>query len=438
MPPRKYKCQLNCFLLISAIDFITLYLRAREIKFMGRSSISCIRKTFLISENIKFRIRMLTSIKITSIVCSILILFSSCNGNKNVEKVDNSIVTNSLKKAYADDFYLGAAVNRDLIQQRGTVSLSLVLSEYNSISPENDLKWALIHPKKDSFYFEVADNYVALGEKNNLFTLGHTLVWHSQLADYMKNITDSTAMALEVEKHINTIVARYKGKINAWDVVNEALNEDGTLRESVFLKVLGEDYIGMVFSLAAKADPNAKLIYNDYNLTNSEKRAGVVHMVKKLQGKGIKIDGVGMQGHWNLNGPSLEEIENSIIAYAALGLKVSISELDITVIPNPWDLQGADIDQNFEGSAFMNPYPEQLPDSVQILLAKRYQDIFSIFIKHKDKMERITFWGVNDASSWLNNWPIKERTNYPLLFDRNFKPKAAYDSIIALKGLPTN
>jgi endo-1,4-beta-xylanase len=197
--------------------------------------------------------------------------------------------------------------------------------------------------------------------------------------------------------------------------------------------VLGEGYLETAFDLAATADPEAKLLYNDYNLCNPEKRAGLIRLVKRLQEKGIKIDGVGMQGHWGLTEPSLAEIEKSIKAYSELGVKVSITELDITVLPNPWDLEGAEIGQNFENNETMNPYPDELPDSVKIQLAQRYKGIFRLFLKHKDKIDRVTFWGINDANSWLNNWPVRGRTNYPLLFDREYQPKKAYDSVLSLK-----
>ena len=168
-------------------------------------------------------------------------------------------------------------------------------------------------------------------------------------------------------------------------------------------------------------------------MTNPEKRQGAIRLVKNIQEKGVKVDGIGMQGHWQLTSPSLEEIEQSILDYAALGVKVAITELDISVLKNPWDLVGAEISQNFENSEGMDPYKEGLPDSVQVQLANRYKDIFSIFLKHKEKISRVTFWGVSDGQSWLNGFPIRGRTNYPLLYDRELKPKAAYDSIIALK-----
>lgn len=338
-----------------------------------------------------------------------------------------------LKSKFQDDFLIGAAINQQLINGKDSLGFKLVTTEYSTISPENEMKWMNIHPGPDSFNFDISDRYVALGKDNDLFTLGHTLVWHSQIGDYMNAVTDSVIMLIYLENHITTLVKRYKGKIDAWDVVNEALNEDGSLRESIFLDVLGEEYIAKAFMLAQDADPNVKLLYNDYNLYKPEKREGVLRIVKALKEKGIKIDGVGMQGHWSLTGPSLEDIENSIVAFGNAGVKVSITELDITVLPNPWDLEGAEISQNFEGSPYMNPYPDALPDSVSVQLAKRYQDIFKLFLKHKDKIERVTFWGVNDQVSWLNDWPIKERTNYPLLFDRKYQPKVAYDSIMSLQ-----
>ncbi len=346
---------------------------------------------------------------------------------------ERSIEKPSLKSAFKEDFLMGVAINGRVINESDTMALSTVVREFNSISPENDMKWANIHPQLDTFNFATADAFVALGSKNGMHVLGHTLVWHSQLAEYVKEIKDSAQLASHLESHIKTIVERYKGKIAAWDVVNEALNEDGTLRETVFLEVLGESYLEKAFTWANLADPDAHLIYNDYNLCNPEKREGVVRLVKQLQANNVKIDGVGMQGHWNLNEPSLEEIENSILAYHNLGVKVNITELDITVLPNPWDLEGAEISQNFEGNATMNPYPEKLPDSVQVQLAKRYQDIFKLFLKHSDKIDRVTFWGVHDGGSWLNGWPIRGRTNYPLLFDRDYLPKQAYDSIMSLK-----
>jgi len=360
-------------------------------------------------------------------------MISGCGQNTS-KKMGNST---SIKNAFKDNFYIGAALNTNQILEANSVQKELIESQFNSITPENIMKSMLIHPEKDSFNFNLPDKFVALGEKNDMFIQGHTLIWHSQISPFFKTINDSTEMANVMTDHINTVVGRYKGKIDAWDVVNEALNDDGTLRKTVFLDALGENYLALAFKLASEADPDCDLYYNDYSMTNPKKRKGAMEMIKKLQQQGIKIDGIGMQGHWDLNRPSLEDIETSVVEYASLGVKVAITELDISVIPMPWDFSGADVNVKFESSdPTMNPYPEQLPDSIQEKLAQRYEDIFKLFIKHKDKISRVTFWGVNDGDSWKNDWPIPGRTNYPLLFDRNNEPKKCYYSVIGLVEKP--
>ncbi|SFD94781.1 endo-1,4-beta-xylanase [Flavobacterium phragmitis] len=339
----------------------------------------------------------------------------------------------SLKDVYKNDFYIGTALDLNQINEKNKKEDSLIRKEFNAITAENIMKSMFTHPQKDKYDFTLSDKFVAYGEKNKMFIHGHTLIWHSQLAPWMQKIADSTEMKAFMKDHITTIVSKYKGRINSWDVVNEALNEDGTLRKSIFLKTLGEKYLVDAFKLAEKADSKVDLYYNDYNIEEPAKRAGAIALIKKIKAEGGKVDGVGIQGHWRLESPSLEEIEKSILEYSALGLKVAFTELDITVLPNPWDLKGADVNQNFEGSAKMNPYPQALPDSIQNKLAERYASIFKLFLKHKDKISRVTFWGVHDGQSWLNDWPIKGRTNYPLPFDRDLRHKKAYDSIKKLK-----
>jgi endo-1,4-beta-xylanase len=339
----------------------------------------------------------------------------------------------SLKNHFKNAFFIGAALNTSEIEERNPEAASLITAQFNSISPENVMKCEVIHPGWDEYHFDLADKYVAYGMKHQMFIVGHTLIWHSQLSPFLKNIKSSDSILLFMTNHINTVASRYAGKVNSWDVVNEALNEDGSLRRSIFLEKLGEDYIRKAFELAAKAAPHAELYYNDYNIEQPKKRAAVIALVKKLRAAGTRIDGIGIQGHWSIQGPPLKDIESSIQEYSALGLKISFTELDLTCLPNPWDLKGSDVNQNYEGSPFMNPYPNGLPDSMQIKLATCYEDLFKLFIKYKDKIERVTFWGVNDGQSWLNNWPIKGRTNYPLLFDRNFKPKPAFEKVIGIK-----
>ena len=374
----------------------------------------------------------LNNFKKTLIITIIFCAFSYAN---NLNSKD------SLKKYYSPFFNIGAAINEDIILGLDNDSKFIVETQFNSITPENSLKWMFIQPAPNSFNFKAADKYVNLGIKNNMHIVGHALVWHSQLANFMQNIESSSEMTEHFENHINTVVSRYKGKIDAWDVVNEAFNEDGSLRESVFYKFLGKNYIEKAFKLANKADPKADLIYNDYNLYKQKKRDGVIKMVKQMQSKGIKIDGVGVQAHWSLNQPSLNQIEQIILDISELGVDVMFTELDISVLPSPWEQVGAEVSQNFsrfEGDSKMNPYPEKLPKSIQIKLAKRYKDIFQLFIKHSDKISRVTFWGVMDKHSWLNDWPIKGRTNYPLLFNRKYQAKEAHQALIELISVKNN
>jgi endo-1,4-beta-xylanase len=371
------------------------------------------------------------SIKIILVFAAMAVLQSS-NAQKATSAKKNAVKTASLKTAYKNYFLIGAALNSPQIEEQEPNAKALVPVQFNSITPENIMKCEVIHPEWDKYNFDLSDKYVDYGKKNNMFVVGHTLVWHSQLSPFVNNIQSKDSFLLFFTNHINTVAGRYAGKVNSWDVVNEALNEDGTLRKSIFLEKLGEDYIQLAFQLAAKADPKAKLYYNDYNIEQPKKRAGTIALIKKLQASGTKIDGVGIQAHWSINGPPLKDVEDAILEFSALGLKVSFTELDLTALPNPWDLVGAEVNQNFEGSPYMNPYPKGLPDSMQIKLAKGYEDLFKLFIKYKDKIERVTFWGVNDGQSWLNNWPIKNRTNYPLFFDRDFKPKLAYKKVMAL------
>ncbi len=344
-------------------------------------------------------------------------------------------------KDYFDGYYrIGAAVPSRFL--RDGSELDLIKKHFNSLTSENDMKWMNIHPRRDQYNFEVADRLVELKKEMDLFVVGHTLVWHSQLAPWVLKpepvgdpakdtlMVDRETLRTYMKDHIETIVGRYKGQIDGWDVVNEALNEDGTLRESGFLKVMGAEYIPFAFQTAAKADPEAELYYNDYNLVNAEKRDGAIRIVRKLQSQGIKIDGVGVQAHWELNYPPISEIEEAIEKYAATGVKVMFTELDVSVLPSPWRMPTADVSTSFGNNERMNPYTDGLPDSVQEQLAQRYREIFELFNKHRDKISRVTFWGLHDGVSWKNGFPIRGRTDYPLLFDRQLQPKPAYHAVI--------
>ena len=362
----------------------------------------------------------------------VICLFSCVNTNVSSSQTSNK----SLKSHFENKFFIGAAINESTILGKDDKSYQIVNNQFNSITPENSLKWMYIQPEPNQFDFNTADQYVQMGLDNAMYIVGHALVWHAQLAEFMQETKNKNEFRSHVENHINRLVKRYKGKIDAWDVVNEAFEEDGKLRNSVFYKNMGENYVEEVFKLAGKLDPEADLIYNDYNLYKPKKRNAVIEMVKQFKANGTKISEVGVQAHWGLNYPTIDEIEQIIYDFHTAGVSVSFTELDISVLPNPWELVGAEVSQNFskfEGDPKMNPYPENLPNEVALKLANRYYDIFQLFVKHSDKIKRVTFWGLTDKYSWLNDWPIKGRINYPLLYDRNYKPKEAYRKVLQVK-----
>ncbi len=341
----------------------------------------------------------------------------------------------SLKAAFKGDFVIGAAINAAQIAGQDVRGDAIVTSQFNSISPENCLKWLLVHPQPGKYDFTVPDQYVAFGQKHHMFIVGHNLVWHNQVPawvfhDDKGNLLTRDALLARMRDHIHTVVGRYKGRIQSWDVVNEALNEDGTMRDSLWHKIIGDDFIEKAFQYAHEADPQAQLTYNDYNLENEAKRNGAIKLVKKLQAEGIPITTVGIQDHDHLDFPTAEQEDAAISAFGALGLKVAISELDINVLPNAGQQPTADVTLKIAQNKALNPYPDGLPDSVQQQLAARYAELFRVFLKHRGTVTRVTFWNVSDGDSWLNDWPVEGRKNYPLLFDRNGQPKPAYDAVI--------
>ncbi|MDF7814919.1 endo-1,4-beta-xylanase [Hymenobacter sp. YC55] len=342
----------------------------------------------------------------------------------------------TLKEVFKKDFYVGAALNYKQSSGQDAKSTALIQQQFNTISPENLLKWGPVHPQPDKYNFKPADDYVAFGQQNKMFIIGHTLMWHQQTPKWVFEDENGQPASREVllkrlQEHINTVVGRYKGKIGGWDVLNEAIDDQqGDLRKTKWLEILGEDFAAKAFEYAHKADPKAELYYNDYSLYRPEKREGVIKLVKSLQAKGIKVTAVGMQGHYGLTKPSIEQVEASIVAFSKLGVHVNFTELDIDVLPNPSRRQGADIAENFAADAKYNVYTAGLPDSVQQKLTKRYADLFALFHKHRDVIDRVTLWGVTDADSWLNDWPIRGRTSYPLLFDRTYQPKPALQAVL--------
>ena len=359
------------------------------------------------------------------------LLFASCSHTKNAT---GTASIPSLKETFKNDFLVGTALSAPQIEERDSAAARLVPQQFNAATPENIMKAEVIHPQWDKYNFELADKLVEYAKKNGMEVTAHTLIWHSQTPAFLRGIKDADSVKQYFVNHINTVAARYDGKVYSWDVVNEALNEDGTLRNSIFLKNLGDDYIVEAFRLAQKAAPHTKLYYNDYNIEQPKKREGAISIIKKIQAAGVRIDGVGIQGHWHLDNVPMQEIEQSLKEFSALGIQVAFTELDLSVLPNPRGrANSADIGQTADYNAQINPYTKGLPDSVQQKLATAYANLFNLFLKYKDNISRVTFWGVNDGQSWLNGFPVRGRTNYPLLFDRQFKPKPAFYAVIETK-----
>ena len=341
----------------------------------------------------------------------------------------------ALKDFYHGFFHIGAALGPPYYDGRDPAGAALVAAQFDSISPENDLKWALIHPEPEKYNFEPADRYVEFGEKNHMFIIGHCLVWHSQtprwvFEDDRGNPVSREELLRRMHDHIAAVVGRYRGRVNGWDVVNEALNEDGTLRQSQWQRIIGDDYIAKAFEYAHEADPKAELYYNEYSLENEPKRKGGVELIRKLLAQGVPVAAVGLQGHYHMDWPDVEKVDATIAEFHALGVKVNITELDVDVLPQVTRTHTADVSAKAEGDANSNPYTAGLPAPQQQALADRYAALFRVFLKHRDAVTRVTFWGVTDQGSWLNNFPARGRTNYPLLFDRQGKPKPAFDAVV--------
>ena len=345
----------------------------------------------------------------------------------------------SLKEAYADHFLIGATLNPRHVADSDGVYSKLIPSQFNTITAENIMKWGNIRPAQDRYRFEPADSFVEYGERHGMFIVGHTLVWHSQTPRWVFQGDGGAELTRDgllerMRDHINTVVGRYKGRVHGWDVVNEALNDDGSLRDSPWRRIIGDDFILKAFEYAHAADPDAELYYNDYGIENRPKRRGAVRILRQLLEADIPVTGVGIQNHCSMEWPTAQLLDEAIAEYGALGIKVMITELDVDVLPRRQrgGPVSADIARGEGYDDALNPYRDGLPDEMQERLARRYAEIFSVYLKHADVLSRVTFWGVTDATSWLNNFPIRGRTNYPLLFDRQDKPKPAYHALIEL------
>lgn len=349
----------------------------------------------------------------------------------------------TLKEAYKESFKLGCSVNNAIVNNSDSVSRRLVVKQFNSVTPENVLKAEIVHPKPDVWNFVSGDAFVKFGEEHNMFIVGHTLIWHNQTPDWFfkddrGNPKSHDAMVEQMRSYIEQVVGRYTGRINAWDVVNEVIDNDGSYRPTTWVKGIGDgdELVKLAFKFANQYAPDAELYYNDFNAWRPAKRDGIARLVRMLKKEGIRIDGIGIQGHWGLNFPKNEYIEAAIDTFAALGVKVMITELDVDVLPvtkegqligkimsDPqWQLE--------EFKTFMDPYSKGLPANVEEQLADRYAELFDIFYMKRDKIDRVTLWGLHDGMSWKNGYPVPGRTNYPLLYNRDKTPKPALDAVL--------
>jgi len=342
-----------------------------------------------------------------------------------------------LKDAMKGNFLIGVAMNSNQITGKDISGVELIKKSFSSIVAENCMKSEVIQPVEGEFDFSLSDQFVNFGTKNKMFIVGHTLIWHSQAPKWFFVDESGKTVSREVliermRKHITTIIKRYKGRVKGWDVVNEAIEDNGSWRKTPFFNIIGEDYIELAYQFAREADPKAELYYNDYNMAIPKKREAVVRMINNLSKKGIKVNGIGMQGHLMMDFPTVEEFEKSIVAFGNTGAKVMITELDLSILPNPYSKMGAEISLKADYQELMNPYKNGVPDSVNTAWEKRYLDFFKVFVKHRNTISRVTLWGLTDKDSWKNDWPIKGRTDYPLLFDRNYSPKAVVNQITDL------
>lgn len=355
----------------------------------------------------------------------------------------------TLKEAYAGAFRLGTAVNEDIVSGRDAAAQALVVRHFNTITCENVLKAEVVNPRPGVYNFAPGDAFVEFGQKHGMFIVGHTLVWHNQTPAFFFQDEQARplAPAAQIERmraHIEAVAGRYAGRIHAWDVVNEVIDNDGSYRPTTWVRGVGsgDEMVKNAFRFASQYAPNTELYYNDFNAWRPAKRDGIVRMVKMLKEAGIRIDGIGIQGHWGLNFPKTEYIEAAIDAYAALGVKVMITELDVDVLPLTREGQiiGTGMSheqfQLEEFEAYLDPWPRGLPADVEQALTDRYAQLFRIFYGRRDKIDRVTVWGVHDSMSWKNGYPIPNRTNYPLLFDRQHRPKPALQAVLNVPTRP--
>jgi GH35 family endo-1,4-beta-xylanase len=326
----------------------------------------------------------------------------------------------SLKDACRGVFLIGTAFDFRTPTEFTSSELDFIRSQFNAITPENSMKPGPVHPQEQSWNWTPADTLVQFGRDNDIRIFGHCLVWHSQTNPWFFQDANRDVVLARLKNHVHTLVGRFKGRVASWDVVNEAINDGEAglgenLRESQWLKIVGPDYLTQAFRFAREADPAVALVYNDYSIESGAKHESSLVLLRRLMADGAPITGVGIQGHWSL--PALtpqkyEEIDRAIENYRALNLRIAITELDVSVTGTAGGQLG-------RGQANAEP---PSPDLLAAQ-AEAYGKLFTIFMKHRAAIDRVTFWGLSDRRSW-------RRTRYPLAFDADYQPKPALQAII--------
>jgi endo-1,4-beta-xylanase len=347
----------------------------------------------------------------------VLLLYTVCTSAQQVP-------SKGLKDYYKNYFPIGVAVSaRDI---KNPEEAALILGQFNSLTPENAMKMGPIHPEENRYNWKDADSIVAFAQAHGLRVRGHNLCWHEQtpawlFKDNAGNLVTKDVLLKRLKDHITTVVNRYKGKIYAWDVVNEAVDDDSTkfLRNSLWYQICGEDFIAKAFEYAHEADPKAVLFYNDYNTERPEKRERVYRLLKKLVDAGVPINGVGLQAHWSLYEPDQEDLVATIKKFSSLGLKIQITELDISIYP--WE-KNRRAKQPGEADAYTPELEKKQVD--------KYAQVFKIFREYRNVITGVTFWNISDKNTWLDGYPVPGRKNYPLLFDQDLRPKKAYWKVV--------
>ncbi|TGG92704.1 endo-1,4-beta-xylanase [Natronospirillum operosum] len=352
--------------------------------------------------------------------------------------ITNAIQKTGLKDAYGADFLIGTAISNHTLETQNSELLGLIDREFNTITAENCMKSGEIQPSQGNWDWALADRFINFGVEHKKTIVGHALVWHSQVpGDFFVDANDNQISRDELirrmDTHIQTLMERYQGKVSIWDVVNEAIDEDQGWRQSPWYEIFGSaEYMERAFHLAHEMEPDAHLLYNDYNMHNPGKRSFLVDVIRDYKRRGVPMNAIGLQGHVGLDFPNLTEFERSIEAYAAEGMRIHITEMDVDALPVAWEHTGAEISALEEYAEELDPYRDGLPAAIEQQLTDRYVEMFEMFIRHRNKIDRVTTWGTYDGESWKNDFPVQGRTNYPLLFDRSRQRKPAYYAVADL------